>query len=155
MLDELSWWIKLDQPNTCNPDAGLYSWSTCDAPVCKLHILHRHNSAVAFLFSASIVRVFFSFDTNNNSLLTIIGLYLTKKNLFKCLICSDWSFASKLTIFQSCGDIFLAGTSTKTEKGPSTTLRPWWDSNPRPCDQGFGTLPTELTVPFKICRWYT
>ena len=22
------------------------------------------------------------------------------------------------------------------------------------CDQGSGTLPTELTVPLKICRWY-
>ena len=156
MLDELSWWVELDQPNTCIPDAGLYSWLACDAPSCKLHILHltKFDCSVSFFRQYS-NSFFFSFDTNNNSLLTIIGLYFWKKRIFLSVLFVRievlrpcWQFISHVGTFSSLEPVL------RNEEGPSTTLRPWWDSNPRPCDEGSGTLPTELKVPLKICRWY-
>ena len=80
----------------------------------------QHNSTAAFLLSVSVVRFFFSFDTHFcvkiiTASFTIIGLYFWKKEklfLNVLFVRIEAFFASKLTIFQSCGDIFLAGTST-------------------------------------------
>ena len=68
-----------------------------------------------------------------------------------------WTFLFGLRLyvpvnnFQSRLDAFLSCTSTKQYRWSvllkDTTQRPWLDSNPRPCDQDFSTLLTELAVP--------